>query len=112
MRRLVALVLIACLQGLPVAWAADVCRPLAPWGSPAPSAEGPSARATPAGASTELRDLDAPQAHHCDHLGAHLTSVPVRGEEGAPLARPAARAPQGPAPRSLSYAPLPRPPKA
>jgi len=102
MRRVLLVVLIACLQGLSVAWASDTCQGALPM-------QTDTAQAT----SVELRGLAmAPQIHHCDHLGAHLASVPAgTNEQPLPFSRTAGVL-EEPAPVSPAYAPLPPPPKA
>ena len=81
MRRLTAIVLMLVLQATATAWAAHIDLPAAGPGAAA-QAEGPWTPAT--GDSLHI-------AHHCEHAGAHLSSMP-----SAPMAVPPGHA--GPPP--------------
>lgn len=66
MRRLTAIVLMLVLQVTAAAWAAHIDLPAA----------GPSAVAQPEDARTPATGDSLHIAHHCEHAGAHLSSVP------------------------------------
>ena len=67
MRRLTAIVLALALQATAVAWAAHIDLP--------PNGSAPVAEAATGGAVPDTGD-SLHLAHHCQHAGAHLSSVP------------------------------------